>query len=57
MDIVDSKLKDSHKQFLKSWEDALNKIAEDYKQTIENAAKAFEESFSPFFNTFDLLQA
>jgi len=57
MDIVDSKLKDSYKQFMKAYEDALNKIADDFKTTVENAAKAFEESFSPLFNTFELLQA
>ena len=55
MDIATSKLEDSHKQFLKSWEDALSKITERYQTAVEEAARTFEESFSPIYNTFELL--
>ena len=56
-DKVNQVAEEAHKDYLKSWEDALSKIAENYKSTVEDAAKAFEDSFSPLFSTFELLQA
>ena len=57
MDTATAKLEDSHKQFLKSWEDALSKAQEAYTTKVQEAARVFEDSFSPLFDTFDLLQA
>ena len=57
MDIANAKFEDSNKQFLKAWEDALSKIQSDYTDAVQEATRTFEESFSPFFNTLDLLQA
>jgi len=55
MDTATAKLEDSHKQFLKSWEDALSKAQEAYTTKVQEAARVFEDSFSPLFDTFDLL--
>ena len=57
MDIANSQFEDAHKNYLSAWEDALNKMSEIYKNTLEEASKEFEKSFSPLFNTLALLQA
>ncbi len=57
MDIANSQFEDAHKNYLSAWEDALNKMSEIYKNTLEEASKDFERSFSPLFNTLALLQA
>ena len=57
LDIANSQYEDAHKAFLSSWEDALSKMAENYKAAIEEASRNFEQGFSPLFNTLALLQA
>ena len=57
LDIANSQMESAHKDFLQSWEDALSKIQENYKDAIEQASKEFEKGFSPLFNTLALLQA
>ena len=48
---------DAENSFLTSWKDALSKASEVYKDTIEQAGKDFEKSFSPLFSTLELLSA
>lgn len=57
LDIANSQYEDAHKAFLSSWEDALSKMAENYKAAVEEASRNFEQGFSPLFNTLALLQA
>ena len=57
LSLAEQKAEDAHKQFLKSWEDALSRISDIYNTAVKNAARTFEESFSPYFNTLELLQA
>ena len=57
MDLINSKVEDSHKQFLQSWENALSKIQDNYMTAVREAARVLEESFTPLFNTFELLQS
>lgn len=57
LDIANAQMEEAHKDFLASWEDALSKIGENYKDALEQASKDFEKSFSPMFNTLALLQA
>ena len=47
---------EAHKDFLEAWKDTLNKTMEIYKDTVEQASKDFEKSFSPLFSTLELLQ-
>lgn len=54
LDIANSQYEDAHKAFLSSWEDALSKMAENYKAAVEEASRNFEQGFSPLFNTLAL---
>ena len=57
MDTVNEQMENAHKDYLQSWQDALSKISEAYKDTVEQAAKDFEKNMSPLFSTLELLQA
>lgn len=57
LDIAKNQMESEYKELLQTWEDALSKAQESYKQAIEKASKDFEKSFSPLFNTLALLQA
>ena len=55
--LVADKANEAHKTMTKNWQDALQKATEAYSLAIDEAMRKYNESFSPYFNTLELLQA
>ena len=57
LDTVTEQQQNAYKEWASSVESAMSSIEDAYKESLEEIGKAFEESFSPFFTTFEQLQA
>ena len=56
METAEDNLENAVKGWYGSWEEALKAAQELYKSAVEEAARTFEESFSPFYTTLELLE-
>ena len=54
---ANSKVEDAEKEFLQSWEDALDKAVSKYNTAMDEAARAFDESFDPIISSISAFVA
>lgn len=53
---ANAKMESAEKDMLKSWEDALDKALDKYNTHMDEAARAFQESFNPMFTSIQAFQ-